>query len=396
MKRISLIFSILTCAFLLFFSLSAGAQQVVTLEPTKAVTPPQPADLLSDRLAGASATAATVAFAPDNLAELVGDRATVYREYQVTGAVSRLYGSTRVDVFQTDRPFASFGLFTYHRADQVSKIKSRMIGSGSHPVGDGVIFWKGLYFVKVTNAAAKNLTPGIAAAVAAKIPDGAQDAERPVILGSLPKEARVGESERYALGAQSLAAHFAGAGEIFSFDGEAEAVVASYDKDGPGAATPLQLVIVEYHTPQFATQALARAESQLASLAEAERARYVVRRVGNFLVGTTNFSDPAFAEQLISQVEYPYVVKWLQNPAIPTDDPFRLEKTATMLVSTISLIGLTGGVVLTGGFMIGTLIFIRRRKQQREVFSDAGGMLRLQLDPLEDTLCGLLPEGEKQ
>src|SRR5688572_28435597 len=98
MKRISLIFSILTCALLLFLSLSADAQQVVTLEPTKAVAPPQPADLLPDRLAGASATAATVTLAPDNLAEMVGDRATVYREYQVTGAASRLYGSTRVDV----------------------------------------------------------------------------------------------------------------------------------------------------------------------------------------------------------------------------------------------------------------------------------------------------------
>ena len=396
MKRSAILFSILPSAFLLFLSLSAGAQQVVTLEPTKATAPPRPVDLLPDRLAGVGAAAPAVAVAESQLEEVVGGQATVYREYQVAGAATRLYGATRVDVFQTDRPFAAFGLFTHHQAEPNSRIKPRMIGSGSDAVGDGVVFWKGLYFVKVTNAAAKNLAPGIAAAVAAKIPDGAQDAERPVITGILPQAARVGGSERYVLGAQSLAAHFAGAGEIFSFDGEAEAVVASYDKDGPGAATPLQLVIVEYHTPQFATQALTQAESHLASLAAAERERYVVKRVGNFLVGTTNVSDPAFAEQLISQVEYPYVVKWLQNPAIPTDDPFRIEKTAAMLVSTISLIGLTGVVVLTGGLLIGSLIFIRRRKQQREVFSDAGGMLRLQLDPLEDTLCGLLPESSEK
>jgi hypothetical protein len=41
---------------------------------------------------------------------------------------------------------------------------------------------------------------------------------------------------------------------------------------------------------------------------------------------------------------------------------------------------------------VGTLIFLKRRKRQLEVFSDAGGMLRLELDPFEKAILGL-PSG---
>ena len=57
--------------------------------------------------------------------------------------------------------------------------------------------------------------------------------------------------------------------------------------------------------------------------------------------------------------------------------------------------GLLGVLLLTvfvGGAVFGTTIFLKRRKQQQEIFSDAGGMLRLELDPFEPTLLGLPPK----
>jgi hypothetical protein len=94
-----------------------------------------------------------------------------------------------------------------------------------------------------------------------------------------------------------------------------------------------------------------------------------------------NIDDREFAEGLINSVQYPYTVKWLRNPLWAVNDPFRMEKTADMLLSTFGLLGLILLTVLVGGTIFGTSVFLRRRRQQREVFSDAGGMLRLDIEP---------------
>jgi hypothetical protein len=63
-----------------------------------------------------------------------------------------------------------------------------------------------------------------------------------------------------------------------------------------------------------------------------------------------------------------------------------------MLLSTFGLLGLMIVAVLVGGAAFGTTIFLKRRKRQRQIFSDAGGMLRLELDPFESRLLGLPPK----
>src|SRR6185369_13295136 len=105
------------------------------------------------------------------------------------------------------------------------------------------------------------------------------------------------------------------------------------------------------------------------------------KRAGNYVVAATGVTDREFAEGLISSIQYPYTVKWLRNPLWPTNDPFRTQKTAEMLLSTFGLLGLILLTVLIGGTVFGATVFLKRRKQQKEVFSDAGGMLRLDIDP---------------
>jgi hypothetical protein len=191
---------------------------------------------------------------------------------------------------------------------------------------------------------------------------------------------------------------------MFEFVGDTEAVAGEYTKgenngvsqaqasdqtkggSNVRAATvpaglPMKLVIVECHTPEFATDELARVTSYISSLPEIEQQHIVFKRTGNYIVAAMNVGDREFAEGLVNSVQYPYTVKWLRNPLWPTNDPFRMQKTADMLLSTFGLLGLIMLTVLVGGTIFGTSIFLKRRKQQREVFSDAGGMLRLDIEP---------------
>jgi len=233
---------------------------------------------------------------------------------------------------------------------------------------------------------------------------------RPPLLESLPPAGLVPYSQVYFLGGESLNAFIDHGREMFEFAGDTEAVLGQYEQ-GEGASpdtvkTPaaetrpataavvspgssdsrLKLLIVESHTPQFATDAMSRLASYVESLPEADQQHIIFSRVGNYAVVALNVRNRELAQGLVNSVQYPYTVKWLRNPLWPTNDPFRMEKTANMLLSTFGLLGLILMTVLVVGSVFGTTIFLKRRKQQREVFSDAGGMLRLDIDPFETVL----------
>jgi hypothetical protein len=422
--------SIVATGLLLFAALVVSAQQTnskaTTVITTGAPTAPQAAlsvtDLLPDKLAGAKATGEIKQYTAENLAELVAGKAAIYQEYRVKLAASRTYGATRVDVFKTDTPYTAFGLFTYVADLKANKATAKEDNASRSVSADGLVAWKQSYFVKVSNGKQgdASVQASFAAAVTEKIPASEEAFEKPALFDSLPKNSLVAHSEKYLLGAQSLNAYIERASDMFSFDGEAEAVIAEYRQtdEKPNEATKnalspqsskqqaaitatastakaLKLLIVEYHTPQFATDALNRLNGFMTTLSEDERNRFVIKRVGNFIVAATNFEDRDFADSLVNAIEYPYVVKWLQNPAIPTNDPFAVQKAGQLLVSTFNLIGLTGIVVLLCGSILGTTIFLRRRKQQSAVFSDAGGMIGLHIDPVDESLLSLPPASSR-
>jgi hypothetical protein len=131
--------------------------------------------------------------------------------------------------------------------------------------------------------------------------------------------------------------------------------------------------------------------AHIGTLPEDREQQKIVKREGNYIVHASDFENRELAQQLVDSVKYDYTVKWLRNPLLPTDDPWRVQKAGQMLVSTFGLLGLMVLAVLIGGGAVGTVIFLKRRKRQRAVFSDAGGMLRLDLDPFDEVLLGLPP-----
>lgn len=416
---------------ILLASLAVGAQQAAAPDKPASGTQLTPlassrslSSLLPDKLAGIKATTDIKQLTRETLAELVGDKAAVYREYRVNSAASREYSAVRVDVFETQNQFTALGLFMFNSGASKTKPIAEQIGSEGARVDGELIFWKGNFVVRVGDA---NGTPSrgsfaVREALARAVADSLNTnpvITRPPLLDSLPASSLVPQSRRYFLGSESLSASVEHGREMFEFAGDTEAVMGQYTQgeipngssspmratdqtpakrgsaEGLASPTPdstLKLLIVECHTPQFATDAMERLTNYVTSLPESEQQKIIFKRTGNYVIEALNVRNREFAEGLVNSVQYPYTVKWLRNPLWPANDPFRMEKTANMLVSTFGLLGLILLTVLVVGSVLGTTIFLKRRKQQREVFSDAGGMLRLDIEQFKSVLLGLPPK----
>jgi hypothetical protein len=166
---------------------------------------------------------------------------------------------------------------------------------------------------------------------------------------------------------------------IIDFAGGTEAVIAPYPAG--------KLVIVEFTNPQASIDADTAIQAYLVQDAAAGT---VYRRTGNYNIFVFDSPDTAAAANLIDQVKYEKNVQWLG------EDPFlfrNIERhfvntTADIFVSTVEWIVLGIGSTLLLGMILGFLYFRFRERQRLEMneFSDAGGMVRLNLDGLTPDL----------
>lgn len=161
--------------------------------------------------------------------------------------------------------------------------------------------------------------------------------------------------------------------------GNADAVLATYG--------PSKVVIIEFNTPQLATENDKRIVARIQELWKlGQPAPTAYRRVGNYSVLVFDAPDEQTAKQLIDQVKYEQVVQWLgDNPNILRDAEKRyVNTTLGVLVTVLKASGYALVTCLGMGVLIGGLLFSYRRSQQKAAtaYSDAGGMLRLNLDEL--------------
>jgi hypothetical protein len=204
----------------------------------------------------------------------------------------------------------------------------------------------------------------------------------PVLVMHLPDwEKQVGGDYAYATSLPALqkAAGNQPALDAFEFDSGVEAVTAKY-ADG-------RLVIVEFPTPQHSVDADAAVKRRVEELKAAGKpAPSLYSRVGNYSVFVFDAPDFAAAERLASQVRYEKDVRWLgRNPH--AEEKAVRAYTSTMgnvIFTTLKTTGLAILLCLGVGGAVGGLVFLRRRSQQaaREVYTDAGGMVRLNIEDL--------------
>jgi len=162
-------------------------------------------------------------------------------------------------------------------------------------------------------------------------------------------------------------------------DGNADAALATIGSS--------KVLIVEFNTPQLATVNDQRITARIHELWNlGQRAPTAYRRVGNYSVFVFDAPDEQTANQLIDQVKYEQVVSWLgDNPNILRDAQDRyIDTTLGVLVSVLKASGYALIACLGIGGVVGGLLFSYRRSQQKAftAYSDAGGMMRLNLDEL--------------
>lgn len=204
----------------------------------------------------------------------------------------------------------------------------------------------------------------------------------PVLVMHLPDwERKVGEDYAYTTSPAALqkAAGNQPALDAFEFDSAVEAVTAKYEAG--------RLVIVEFPTPQHSVEADAAIKQRVEELKAAGKpVPSLYSRVGNYSVFVFDAPDFAAAERLASQVKYEKDVRWLgHNPhAEEIITRAYTTKMGGVILTTLITTGLAILLCLGVGGAIGGIVFLHRRSQQaaQEVYTDAGGMVRLNIEDL--------------
>jgi len=259
---------------------------------------------------------------------------------------------------------------------------TREVGTLCYLAPNQIVFFKGSAYVWINSKGArKNSTAMIDFARQLSDELNKGDGEIPVLVKHLPDWP---SSERQSYFAVDLAilkqlVPDQPALEALSFEGGTEAVTANYGFS--------RLVIVEFTTPQLAGDNDRRIIERIHELwQQGKPAPTAYRRVGNYSVFVFNAPNEQTANQLIDQVKYEQVVQWLgDNPNWLKEAQRRYTETMLgTLVSVVKVSGLAAVLCFGVGGFFGALLFTRRRAQQaaQRAYSDAGGMMRLNLDEL--------------
>lgn len=355
--------------------------------PVEEVAKSMPREIGGFRLAGTVASLSDKEIAASQ--EAHGFRLANLRGFALVGAayVSPAGEKFRVELVRVERDSDAYSWLTHfaqnaRSTDQGAQL-TRDIGTTSLALPGRIAFFKGTAFVTVSNAAESSASSEklleFATAFANSLEKGEGDV--PILVKHVPQWEQAQTTALYLAGFKSLKGTVANQPilEAVTSEGDADAVLTSHGN--------AQFLLIEFNTPQLASdndRAITAKLNELRQQGQPVPTSY--RKVGNYSVFVFNAASEAEAQDLINQVEYAQMVTWLGN------NPYLLEQaqkdyyetTAGVLVAVVKASGLSLLACLGIGGLIGAVLFNRRRAQQRaaEAYSDAGGMLRLNLDDI--------------
>jgi uncharacterized protein YneF (UPF0154 family) len=307
-------------------------------------------------------------------------------DYGITYSDQRTYRALTdetliVAVIRTNSESAAYSLFTFANSVDRPDVKLGDIGTASVSTSSAVWFVKGPTCVLVSSSDGRDLGRGLLTDLARQFASTLAGGENglPILVSHLPEWKKNYAQAGYAVTLPALE-RVAGnrpALEALSLNEGTEAVTARY-----GDA---RLVVVEFPTPQHAFDADAAITRRIAELnAAGQPVPSSYKRVGNYSVFVFDAPDTASAEKLAAGVKYEKDVRWLGRNPHADENAIRAytNKMGGVIMTTLITTGLAILLCLTVGGVIGGAIFLSRRAKHaaREIYSDAGGMLRLNIE----------------
>jgi len=347
---------------------------IVTLARFTVAADSVPTDVTKALAATVGSFKATSPLVADNLSS------TAHREYK--SANGERFSATAYTAKSDSGAYAIFLTQVKTFANSGQLRAGAEAGTRSVVTDNQAAFFKGPVCVVIKSAAKGDRRAALldlAKQLAA--PLNAGEGEIPVLVRHLPNWESVELQASYAVAPDQLKTIVPNpaAVEAVRFDGGTEAVVAPYDS--------ARLLLVEFTTPQLATendQHIGQTLQQLRAQGQPVPTSY--RRVGNYSVFVFDAANEQTANNLIDQIKYEQVVQWLgENPNwLKRAQKEYTETTLNMLVTVVKTSGLAAAICFGVGGFFGAVLFARRRAQQAnaEAYSDAGGMMRLNLDEL--------------
>ncbi len=164
--------------------------------------------------------------------------------------------------------------------------------------------------------------------------------------------------------------------QTFEFADDTEAVTANYSAG--------KLLIVEFGTPQSASETDKVIKQYLTGPNRSSEAFY--KRIGNYSAFVLDGNDEAAANALFEQIKYEKVVRWLDYDPFAesrAERAFILETKGLFIGTVVAILTILLFAIAIG--IVAGLIFFQYRQKRRSqytVFSDGGGLTRLNLDDL--------------
>jgi hypothetical protein len=327
--------------------------------------------------------------------ESVESNTAVTETFGVAEGVTKHYRSSRGDLLTVSllQMKSSSHAYSYLTAQSLFserpyEVRQYDVGTASIEGPKGVSFVRGNYFVTIEmdRPSVNDITPALV--LGRKLADslGNDRDEIPVLVKHLPNWEKASSRAVYLLDIDTLTLAlepFQPLLAVLNFNAGEEAVLANYE--------PAQLLMVENTTPQLATDADARIQQKLTELrAAGQSPNTYYRRIGNYSAFVFNAPDQATADGLLNQITYEKTVSWLGDNPYPLQQAQR-NYTQTMGGVILAVVQGAGLAILICGLVggvFGALVFRQRRRRQAQstAFSDAGGMLRLNLDEMTPQL----------
>lgn len=366
----SVLNKILIIGSLLLMAIASAIGQSLPVDPASKLLP----NSIADYKAAAASTVPKVEDVPANNAGVVSAATRTY--------ISKDGKKFRLTVATTQSNSVAYALTTNARrvSEKSGNLTRADVGTAGFQQGNRILFKQGSSLVTVQPEIAGNgdvESIAFAKAFADTLDNGEGDI--PVLVKHLPNWESVKDRVLYVTDKEALKSAINNQPilDALNFDGGAEAALADYN--GP------KMVLVEFNTPQIASDNDQRISARLQELSnQGQPLPAAYRRVGNYAVFVFDAPSSEAASQLVDQVKYQQMVQWLGENPYRYDQAVR-EFADTTLGVFVNVVKASGLVILGSlalGGLLGAILFSRRRAQQRAVegYSDAGGMLRLNLD----------------